>query len=93
VVFRLTEEEKAELKYFVKKAQRVGDFTQSDLCRVAVTRFLRSARNGGRKWLIEQINLTKGGGPGNEGLSGEEKHLTMSHSLGAESLPPWLAEE
>lgn len=93
VVFRLTEDEKAELRYFVHKAQRVGDYTQSDLCRVAVTRFLRAARNGGRKWLIEQINKEKEARPSDGeagGLNREKRCLLVNDardSVGADADP------
>ncbi len=72
VTFRVTPEEKAWLLKTVRKLQREGDYCMSDVCRAAFARFQRAAGNGGRRWLIEEINKAKGGAPesgrGNFGL-------------------------
>jgi hypothetical protein len=58
ITFRVTPEEKGELTRIARRLRKHANYTLSDLCRVALLRFQRSARNGGRKWLLEQISTT-----------------------------------
>jgi hypothetical protein len=56
---RRTEDERRELGRAVKLANRYGDYSLSEIGRVAIIRLLRQSRNSGYRWLAEQIDESK----------------------------------